>query len=358
MRQSPTLAVMGGVLIKPQEVAFARLLGEALAMKTTLRIIATGYKGFTDGDDSHNCFNPSFAYAVADGAASSLTSSSLPLRLFTSSRSGPPDQTFMLGTKLQPRGWNKKANKQLQLAVEADVVCLAAGKQGTRNLYDILRALDRPVLPLPFFGGSTRRVWFKYHADLVADSTIGAEIAERWSKARLVSRPSGELDTLVTTVIEAVTTAIRLRCLVIMPFANHFGWVYERVISTAASMAYADIVRIDLQHDVGDIPAMFREEVLRADLIVAVVTDDSPNVLYEVGFAHAVGRDVLFLCQDTGNRKGSEPPFYIRNHRIIWYPSQYDEEGCAAAADELRRALSGARRSVLESPSNRDNGSE
>jgi hypothetical protein len=121
-----------------------------------------------------------------------------------------------------------------------------------------------------------------------------------------------------------------------MPFAEHFDWVFDRIIQPCADVTCADLIRIDLENTVGDISNIFRDELSKADCVLAIVTGERPNVLYEVGFAHAIGKEVLLLCQrDSGQMQTSDIPFYVRNHRTIWYPERYDEPGIAKVIEEL-----------------------
>src|SRR5437870_387965 len=39
------------------------------------------------------------------------------------------------------------------------------------------------------------------------------------------------------------------------------------------------------------------QAIQRADLLIADITESNPNVMYEIGFAHALRKPVLFLAQ-------------------------------------------------------------
>ena len=55
-----------------------------------------------------------------------------------------------------------------------------------------------------------------------------------------------------------------------------------------------------------------------ADLLVADLTDSNPNVYYELGLAHALGKPVILLGQDI-----EEIPFDIRSYRLIMYDTHF-----------------------------------
>jgi hypothetical protein len=61
-----------------------------------------------------------------------------------------------------------------------------------------------------------------------------------------------------------------------------------------------------------------REQILSADVILADVTGGNPNVLYEVGLAHAFSKPVIFLTQD----RPEDAPVDIRQFEFIVYTLQ------------------------------------
>jgi len=53
-----------------------------------------------------------------------------------------------------------------------------------------------------------------------------------------------------------------------------------------------------------------REAVVTARVIIADLTDHNPNVFYELGICHALGKDVILITQD------SEVPSDVRHIQI------------------------------------------
>jgi hypothetical protein len=117
-------------------------------------------------------------------------------------------------------------------------------------------------------------------------------------------------------------------CLVIMPFGssgshdkeywdNHFARVIKPAIERATDghtvLGY-EAIRADSKN--GDISDDVLQSLLNADVVVAVLTDISLNVMYELGIRHSVrGRTIMII------EKGLEStiPFYLRNYRAISY---------------------------------------
>ena len=63
----------------------------------------------------------------------------------------------------------------------------------------------------------------------------------------------------------------------------------------------------------GDIMDQVWQGIRGADAVVADITGQNPNVFYEIGLAHALGKEVILISQDVG------APFDIRSSRRITY---------------------------------------
>ncbi|MEQ9504764.1 MAG: hypothetical protein RLO80_00735 [Hyphomonas sp.] len=64
----------------------------------------------------------------------------------------------------------------------------------------------------------------------------------------------------------------------------------------------------------GKITDQIYEDILEADLIVAVLTGANPNVYYELAIAQSAAKPVILLME-----KGFDAPFDIKDQRIIYY---------------------------------------
>ncbi len=69
-----------------------------------------------------------------------------------------------------------------------------------------------------------------------------------------------------------------------------FNRVYEELIKPALEEAGLDVFRADEEERAGDIRTDMFQELLIADLVVADLTLDNPNVWYELGRAPCVAR--------------------------------------------------------------------
>lgn len=97
-----------------------------------------------------------------------------------------------------------------------------------------------------------------------------------------------------------------------MPFDPSFKDLYELGIKSACSDAGAYCERVDEQIYDESILQRVYNQIAKADLIVAEMTGRNPNVFYEVGYAHALGKRVILLTE-----KVEDIPFDLQHYPHI-----------------------------------------
>lgn len=97
--------------------------------------------------------------------------------------------------------------------------------------------------------------------------------------------------------------------------ALHFNRIYEELLKPALQEAGFEVFRADEEERAGDIRTDMFQELLAADLVVADLTLDNPNVWYELGVRHALRERGVVLVQ--GPRSTS--PFDIYTDRKRQY---------------------------------------
>lgn len=95
-------------------------------------------------------------------------------------------------------------------------------------------------------------------------------------------------------------TAPKKFVFVLMPFHDRFEDVYKVGIKPACRDAGAYCERVDEQIFDKDVLEQIYNQIAKADLIVADMTDQNPNVFYEVGYAHALYKKVIFIDSERG----------------------------------------------------------
>ena len=106
---------------------------------------------------------------------------------------------------------------------------------------------------------------------------------------------------------------------VLMPFDTKFNDIYKFGIKDAADDVGAYAERVDEQVFVEGILDRILNQISKADVIVADMTGRNPNVFYEVGYAHALGKVVLLLTQ-----KAEDIPFDLKHRPHTVYGGQIE----------------------------------
>ena len=114
-------------------------------------------------------------------------------------------------------------------------------------------------------------------------------------------------------------------CFVIQPlsdikFTKRFDDIYKPAIESIGLTAY----RVDLDPHVKIPIEDIERKIQNAKICFADISVDNPNVWYELGYAFALNKDVVMVCDES--RK--DFPFDIRHKKIIKYktesPSDFD----------------------------------
>jgi tetratricopeptide (TPR) repeat protein len=113
----------------------------------------------------------------------------------------------------------------------------------------------------------------------------------------------------------------------------NFDLVYEVLIAPALRAADVEPVRADAELRAGSIHADMFQDLLLADVVVADLTIDNPNVFYELGVRHAL-RDNATVSIFTGRERA---PFDIVGERAVIYAAIGEPIDEAAVARDRAR---------------------
>jgi hypothetical protein len=107
---------------------------------------------------------------------------------------------------------------------------------------------------------------------------------------------------------------------VLMPFSAEFNDIYSLGIKAACAEAGAYCERVDEQVYDENILERIYNQIAKADFIVADMSGKNPNVFYEVGYAHALGKKVVLLT-----KKAADIPFDLKHYPHIVYGAKGGE---------------------------------
>jgi nucleoside 2-deoxyribosyltransferase len=128
-----------------------------------------------------------------------------------------------------------------------------------------------------------------------------------------------------------------LSVFIMMPFAPEFDDVYAAIKDSVAAVDQSmKVIRLDEIRAAGSITDDLVKEIRTSTLCLADVTDANPNVMWEVGFATALGKPVVAISQGS-----DKLPFDIKDVRTLLYTR-------TALSKTLRQPLTEVLKETLE----------
>lgn len=98
----------------------------------------------------------------------------------------------------------------------------------------------------------------------------------------------------------------RPKAFVVMQFSTPYNELYEQVIHRICDEFKVDAKRADEVYGPGVIIADIVKQIVESKLIIAEITPANPNVYYEIGYAHALGKPTILIAE-----KATELPFDV-----------------------------------------------
>ena len=116
-----------------------------------------------------------------------------------------------------------------------------------------------------------------------------------------------------------------------MPFDVRFNAVHEAIVSLASELNGVCQRADDVWNDdvvIQDIVDL----IIQSKVVICDVTEKNPNVFYEAGIAHALGKRVIIITQNK-----EDIPFDLRHLRYVSYFG--NAEGISQLSNNLRRRV-------------------
>lgn len=118
---------------------------------------------------------------------------------------------------------------------------------------------------------------------------------------------------------------------VMMPFSMEFTKVYEAIKRSTADCSLRCLRADDIWEDTTIVQDIF-SLIFRAQVVVVDFTGKNPNVMYETGIAHTLGKHVIPISQSL-----DDVPFDMRHHRVLKYLP--NTEGLTKLSSDLAAKL-------------------
>lgn len=101
----------------------------------------------------------------------------------------------------------------------------------------------------------------------------------------------------------------------LMPFHKKFDKIYTSIKAACSQAGYA-CLRSDEPFNPGNVLRQILQMMTTSEIIIAVLDGKNPNVFYEIGLAHSLGKTVILV----GNAKNPEDiSFDLKSERLLLY---------------------------------------
>lgn len=204
---------------------------------------------------------------------------------------------------------------------EADAVVLLGGWDGTHYAASWARLANKPLVPVATFGLAAAEI---FEDELSAfDRRYAARLT--LDEYQILNRllPDWQPDTVNAFARDVISLAGRLiiptDVFVVMSFAEK-GYLkdayntFQRVCKENGFLAFKVDQHIDPKQRI--VPSIFNS-IRRSAFLIADVSEPRPNVYYELGYAQALGKDVI-----TTAFEGTQLPFDIFDVPTLYWDCQ------------------------------------
>jgi len=206
---------------------------------------------------------------------------------------------------------------------------------------DVVTGHDRLLRSLSFadpdYSGNAHGVLFALaERDPRNFKTIATFISDKYGDdGELVSTSGGRSRAVVFTpsVFDLPDGGVEADLIAVMtPFAPEFEPVFQAIGQAAGLVGYRTLRAKDIwQHSavIQDVFAL----IFQAHIVVCDFTGRNPNVFYEAGIAHTLGKHVVPITQSAG-----DIPFDLQHHRYLTYLNNNEGREALAGGLQIRFA--------------------
>jgi hypothetical protein len=120
-----------------------------------------------------------------------------------------------------------------------------------------------------------------------------------------------------------------------MPFSAEYDDVFMIAMTSAAEKNDSVCGRVDHQAYSGDVVEQIKQMIRDSVAVIADISESRPNVLYEAGYAEALGVPTVQICSTPLDKL----PFDVRNHRTIKYTKGQTFKLAKVLSRELKAIL-------------------
>ena len=217
------------------------------------------------------------------------------------------------GIKVQIMEGLTPLGRRLTMVASVDIVITISGRRHTEVVVEQALELGIPVLPIPHAEGDSGVLFKKYHdriADFFAPGALDACIDELDQKINTDEQAAAQ------ATVELIQTAKFGMCLALFPYDPAQNQLYDSTIEPAITK-HMTAMRLDHLSRSEAIYNSFADTMRKSLAVIADITQLNENVMYEIGFAHALGITPLLYTREAS--RIDELPVYFRtlNIRVV-----------------------------------------
>ena len=120
---------------------------------------------------------------------------------------------------------------------------------------------------------------------------------------------------------------------VLMPFEPKLKPIYDDHIKRVANELHLSVARADEFFSQKSVMSEIWSIIALTSIVIADCTNKNPNVFYEIGIAHAIGKPVILITQNS-----DDVPFDLKHIRYIQY--DYTPRGMEKFETDLYKTIS------------------
>jgi hypothetical protein len=216
---------------------------------------------------------------------------------------------------------------------ECEAIVVMGGGPSTHRAVHLARLAGKPILPISAFGGAAqeafRTEWARFD-DAYGGRAARDDFAVLNTALEALDQPHA-FDALARNIVTLFSRIVFGNDIfVVMSFREESDDTYNTIARVCRAYGF-DPERTDKASTTDRIYARIVQGIQRAAFVVADVTFSSVNVYYELGFAEALGKDVLVIAKE-----GTQLPFDITDIPTTFFKDQTRlEEGLRARIGRL-----------------------
>ncbi len=127
------------------------------------------------------------------------------------------------------------------------------------------------------------------------------------------------------------------------PIRRHIDGVIKAAIKPVLEADGYQVIAAHTMSESGTIDKQIFKELYEDKLVIANLTQNNPNVMYELAARHCFGKPVIIIAEE-----GSVLPFDILRERTIFYIN--DAQGILDLRERLQRAVESIKFTKASSP--------